>query len=94
MAKVNPCRTNESEAKTEFASRGSVSKKERKSCSSRTDDVESIVDTSDLCLVGTEIEDTGDDIACGRGRDRITSSDLEILERWGKHTQDNWIVFT
>lgn len=82
MAKVNPCRTNESEAKTEFASRGSVSKKERKSCSSRTDDVGSIVDISDLCLVGTEIEDTCDDTACGRARDRIiTSSDLEILER-------------
>ena len=58
------------------------------------------MDTSDLCLVGTEIEDTGDDIACGRGRDRITSSDLEILERWGKYAQergsghkDNCIVF-
>jgi hypothetical protein len=59
------------------------------------------MDTSDLCLVGTEIEDTGDDIACERACDWIiTSSDLEILERWGKYAhergnghKDNSIVF-
>ena len=38
IVKVNPYRTNESEAKTEFASKGSVSKKERKSYSSRIND--------------------------------------------------------
>ena len=82
MAKVNLCHTNKSEAKTEFASKGSVSKKKRKSCSSRIDDVGSIVDTSDLYLGRTEIKVTGDDIACGRVCDWIiTSSNIEILER-------------
>jgi len=50
----------------EFASKGSISKKERKSYSSRIDDIGSVVDTSDLYLGGIEIKVTSDDIAYGR----------------------------
>ena len=53
----------------EFASKGSVFKKKRKSCSSRINDVGSIVDTSDLYLGGTEIKVTGDNIARRRACD-------------------------
>jgi len=78
IVKVNLCYTNKSEAKTEFASKSSVSKKERKSYSSRIDNIGSIVDTSKICLGKIEIEVTSNWI--------ITSSDIEILERWGKYT--------
>ena len=66
IVKVNLCRINENEAKMEFAFKGSISKKERRSYSSRINDVRSIVDTSNLYLGGIEIEVTSDNITCGR----------------------------
>jgi len=62
MANINPYYTNNSKVKTEFASKGSVSKKKRKSYSSRTNNVRSIIDTSNLYLVRIEIKDTSNNI--------------------------------
>ena len=57
----------------EFTSKSFIFKKEKKSCSSRIDNIKSIINISDLYLDKTEIEIINNWI--------IISNDIEILKK-------------